>query len=218
MPTRDELLDLFRKSGALLEGHFRLFDVRPAQPRHTRSARWCSSSRRTPRCSATPSRLTRTKAAAASTVRPRRRRLADRRHRPRGRPRARRPRDFRRTSGRQLLHAACAGFTISESDRVLVVEDVLTTGGSTRETMLVASGVPVGGSSARRRSSIGAAAGRAEALDVPFHALLGIFADLPTYQPESCPLCAAGAAGGEARVAAGAHLMRPLTTTCAPGW
>ena len=24
MPTRDELLDLFRKSGALLEGHFRL--------------------------------------------------------------------------------------------------------------------------------------------------------------------------------------------------
>ena len=24
MPTRDDLLDLFRKSGALLEGHFRL--------------------------------------------------------------------------------------------------------------------------------------------------------------------------------------------------
>src|SRR5207302_8415026 len=30
------------------------------------------------------------------------------------------------------------GFVISESDRVLVVEDVLTTGGSTRETMQVA--------------------------------------------------------------------------------
>ena len=30
------------------------------------------------------------------------------------------------------------GFTLSETDRVLVVEDVLTTGGSTRETMQVA--------------------------------------------------------------------------------
>jgi orotate phosphoribosyltransferase len=30
------------------------------------------------------------------------------------------------------------GFTLSSDDRVLVVEDVLTTGGSTRETMQVA--------------------------------------------------------------------------------
>ena len=40
------------------------------------------------------------------------------------------------------------GFTLSENDRVLVVEDVVTTGGSTRETMQVAQG---GGGAGRRR-------------------------------------------------------------------
>ena len=42
--------------------------------------------------------------------------------------------------------------------------------------------------SARRPSSTGAAASRD--LDVPFHALATV--SLPTYQPEECPLCAAG--------------------------
>ena len=46
---------------------------------------------------------------------------------------ARRPRAVRRAAGR-----ACStlrrGFTLSAADRVLVVEDVITTGGSTRET------------------------------------------------------------------------------------
>ena len=79
------------------------------------------------------------------------------------------------------------GFMLSESDRVLVIEDVLTTGGSTRETMQVASaagGHVVGAASIVDRS------GGAVAFDVPFHALLAV--DLPTYQPEACPLCAQG--------------------------
>jgi orotate phosphoribosyltransferase len=79
------------------------------------------------------------------------------------------------------------GFVIAENDRVLVVEDVLTTGGSTRETMQVArasGGQVVGAASIVNRSG-----GRA-AFDVPFASLLDI--DLPTYEPNECPLCAQG--------------------------
>src|SRR5258706_8088138 len=79
------------------------------------------------------------------------------------------------------------GFMISENDRVLVVEDVLTTGGSTRETMQVAraaGGQVVGAASIVNRS------GRPADLGVPFVSLLDI--DLPTYEPDKCPLCAQG--------------------------
>jgi orotate phosphoribosyltransferase len=69
---------------------------------------------------------------------------------------------------------------------VLVVEDVVTTGGSTRETMQVA--VAAGG------RVVGATAivdrGGAGSFDVPFRSLVSI--TLPTYEPERCPLCAQG--------------------------
>jgi orotate phosphoribosyltransferase len=85
------------------------------------------------------------------------------------------------------------GFVIAESDRVLVVEDVLTTGGSTRETMQVATaagGHVVGAASIVDRSP-STGSGQAEPkFDVPFVTLLNI--DLPTYEPDKCPLCAQG--------------------------
>jgi orotate phosphoribosyltransferase len=79
------------------------------------------------------------------------------------------------------------GFTLGERDRVLVVEDVLTTGGSTRETMQVAkaAGAQVVGAASIVDRSDGSAR-----FDVPFHALLDIA--LPTYEPGKCPLCAQG--------------------------
>lgn len=79
------------------------------------------------------------------------------------------------------------GFALEPSDRVLVVEDVVTTGGSTRETMQVAraAGATVVGACAIVDRS-----GGNPGLDVPFHALLPMA--LPTYQPEACPLCAKG--------------------------
>jgi orotate phosphoribosyltransferase len=78
------------------------------------------------------------------------------------------------------------GFILSETDRVLVVEDVVTTGGSTRETMQVATaagGRVVGAASIVDR-------GGAASLEVPFRSLVAIA--LPTYEPERCPLCAQG--------------------------
>ena len=76
---------------------------------------------------------------------------------------------------------------LSENDRVLVIEDVVTTGGSTRETMQVAAAA--GGHVVGAASIVDRSGGRTE-LSVPFHALLEI--DLPTYEPDACPLCAKG--------------------------
>jgi orotate phosphoribosyltransferase len=86
------------------------------------------------------------------------------------------------------------GFTLSPGERVLVVEDVVTTGGSTRETIEVAraaGAVVLGAGAIIDRSGPSTGAGQAgPGLDVAFHALATV--SLPTYQPESCPLCAAG--------------------------
>jgi orotate phosphoribosyltransferase len=89
-----------------------------------------------------------------------------------------------RQDGKLMLRR---GFTLSPGEKVLVVEDVVTTGGSTRETIDVARAA--GATVVAAGAIIDRSAGN-QGLDVPFHALAAI--SLPTYQPESCPLCAAG--------------------------
>jgi orotate phosphoribosyltransferase len=77
------------------------------------------------------------------------------------------------------------GFTLSDADRVLVVEDVLTTGGSTRETASIAQtfgAQVVGAAVIVDRGSDPAR------LNLPLQALVKL--QVPTYQPETCPLCA----------------------------
>jgi orotate phosphoribosyltransferase len=79
------------------------------------------------------------------------------------------------------------GFSLAPGERVLVVEDVVTTGGSTRETMEVAranGGLVVGAAAIIDRS------GGEQHMDVPFRALATV--SLPTYQPDACPLCKDG--------------------------
>jgi orotate phosphoribosyltransferase len=79
------------------------------------------------------------------------------------------------------------GFMLAPDDRVVVIEDVVTTGGSTKETMAVASsaGAAVVGAGAVIDRS-----GGASNLGVPFHALVSL--TLATYPPEACPMCQAG--------------------------
>ena len=79
------------------------------------------------------------------------------------------------------------GFTLAPADRVVVIEDVVTTGGSTRETMAVAAqaGATVVGAGAIVDRS-----GGASSLDVPFRALVAL--SLATHAADQCPLCAAG--------------------------
>lgn len=79
------------------------------------------------------------------------------------------------------------GFVLGAGDRVLVVEDVITTGGSTRETMRVA--VAAGGHVVGAASIVDRSGGAAH-FDVPVHSLLSIA--LPTFEPGACPSCAQG--------------------------
>jgi orotate phosphoribosyltransferase len=79
------------------------------------------------------------------------------------------------------------GFALNPGERVLVVEDVLTTGGSTRETMEVAraAGAQVVGAAALVDRS-----GGTIDLGLPYKTLITI--TLPTYDPADCPLCRQG--------------------------
>jgi orotate phosphoribosyltransferase len=89
-----------------------------------------------------------------------------------------------RQDGKLMLRR---GFALTPGERVLVVEDVVTTGGSTRETIEVAraAGAQVVGA-----ASIIDRSGGQQSLDVPYHALATLA--VPTYEPQACPLCAAG--------------------------
>jgi orotate phosphoribosyltransferase len=178
--TRDALLDLFRRSGALLEGHFRL-----SSGLHSAGYLQCALVLQDP---ASAELLGRAIAARTNTLR------ATVVLSPAlggviighevGRALGVRAIFAERQDGALMLRR---GFSLSERDRVLVIEDVLTTGGSTRETMQVAraAGAQVIGVAAIVDRSAGAVR-----FDVPFHALLDI--ELPTYEPEQCPLCAQG--------------------------
>jgi len=180
--TRDELLDLYRRSGALLDGHFRL-----TSGLHSPGYLQCALVLQHP--------------PHAEAL---------------GRAIADHTRDLRPTVvlspalggvvighevGRALgVRAIFAerqdgaltlrrGFALDPGEKVIVVEDVVTTGGSTRETMDVAraaGAIVVGACAIVDRS------GGKQGLDVPFHALLPM--DVTTYQPEECPLCKQGIA------------------------
>jgi orotate phosphoribosyltransferase len=89
-----------------------------------------------------------------------------------------------REQGRMTLRR---GFSIVPGERALVVEDVVTTGGSTREVIdvVAAAGgkvVGVGALIDRHTGSLD--------FNVPFHALLRL--EIATYAPDSCPLCQSG--------------------------
>ncbi|MEO7192942.1 MAG: orotate phosphoribosyltransferase [Vicinamibacterales bacterium] len=79
------------------------------------------------------------------------------------------------------------GFTLEAGDRVVVIEDVLTTGKSTKETMVV---VTAGGATVVAAGAIMDRSGGTADLGVPFHVLSAVA--VPAYSPEQCPMCAAG--------------------------
>src|SRR5512142_251736 len=179
---REHLLDVFRRSGALLEGHFRL-----SSGLHSPGYLQCALVLQHPEHAAALGAALgeRVRALRATTV------LS--------------PALGGLIIGHEVARAVGAraifveredgvftlrrGFTISETERVLVVEDVVTTGGSTRETMQAAraAGAQVVGAASIVDRSGGA--GRSS-LDVPLASLLAI--SLPTYDPAACPLCAQG--------------------------
>src|SRR3954466_14779872 len=81
------------------------------------------------------------------------------------------------------------GFTLAPSDRVVVIEDVITTGGSTRETIAAAEAAGAHVSAAGAIIDRGADPSR---LNIPLQALVQM--EVAAYPAESCPLCAKGLA------------------------
>ncbi|MEW6127751.1 MAG: orotate phosphoribosyltransferase [Acidobacteriota bacterium] len=79
------------------------------------------------------------------------------------------------------------GFALEKDEPVLVVEDVVTTGGSTRDTIEAVE--RTGGRVVAAASIIDRSGGTA---DVGVKRLALHTLEVPTYQPDACPLCAAG--------------------------
>jgi orotate phosphoribosyltransferase len=180
MPTRDDLLDLFRSSGALLDGHFRL-----SSGLHSAGYLQCALILQHP---AHAEAIGRAVAGLVADLTP---------------TVVLSPaiggivigHEVGRALGVRAIFAERQdaaltlrrGFTLSESDRVLVVEDVLTTGRSTRETIDVATTT---GARVVGVASIIDRSGGAARFDVPFRSLADVA--LPVYEPGTCPLCAQG--------------------------
>jgi len=177
---REAVLELFRKSGALLEGHFRL-----SSGLHSGTYLQCALVLQHPR------HAERLGQALAALLRPLEPTVV---LSPAlggliighevGRGLGVRAIFAERQDGAMALRR---GFSLEADDRVVVIEDVVTTGGSTKETMAVArqAGATVVGAGAVIDRS-----GGTTDLDVPFRALAAI--TVATHQPDACPKCAAG--------------------------
>jgi orotate phosphoribosyltransferase len=178
--TADSVLDRFRQAGALLEGHFRLTSGLHSSGylqcalvlQHPAEAEACGADI-AERVRALGVQVVLSPALGGIVI-----------GQEVGRALGVRAIFAERQDGKLMLRR---GFSLAAGDRVLVVEDVVTTGGSTRETIDVAraaGALVVGAASIIDRS------GGQQSLDVPYHALATV--SLPTYQPDACPLCAAG--------------------------
>jgi orotate phosphoribosyltransferase len=79
------------------------------------------------------------------------------------------------------------GFNVQKGEKILVVEDVITTGGSTRECMaaLEQNGADI----IAAASIVDRSDGKAD-VGVPRTSLVSL--DVPSYEASACPLCAAG--------------------------
>src|SRR5687768_8202223 len=175
----DSILDIFRKHGALLEGHFRLTSGLHS-PGYLQCALVLQHPREAEACGEAIASLVRMLDVEAVLA----------------------PalggivigHEVARALGVRALFAERQeagltlrrGFSLLPGERVLVVEDVVTTGGSTRETIDVARSA--GGTVVRAAAIIDRSGGE-QGLDGPCHALATV--PFPTYPADAYPLCAA---------------------------
>jgi orotate phosphoribosyltransferase len=180
--TDAEVLDLFRQSGALLEGHFRLSSGLHSD-RYLQSALVLQHPELASRLGAALADRTR-HLQATVVLSPALGGIVIGQEV--GRALNVRAIFAERQDGTLTLRR---GFSLSPSDRVLVVEDVITTGGSTRETIAVAEahGARVLGAAA----IIDRGTDRSR-LNLPLQTLVRL--EVAAYPPEACPMCAKGLA------------------------
>lgn len=180
--TQDEVLDIFKRSGALLEGHFLL-----TSGLHSDRYLQCAlvlqhPSQAAALCSALAARLNELAGPPDLVIAPAlggilvAHEVA----------RAAQVRALfaERQDGKLTLRR---GFQIKPGEKAYVVEDVVTTGGSTRETMEVVT--RAGGVVIAAGSLIDRTGGRTD-LGVARTALAVL--DIPAFHPDECPLCKTG--------------------------
>jgi orotate phosphoribosyltransferase len=180
--TQDDVLELFKKSGALLQGHFRL-----TSGLHSDRYLQCALVLQHPQQaavlgSAMAALLREMDSSADFVIAPALGGILV-------------AHEVARNIGVRALFAERQdgvlklrrGFRIEPGERGYVVEDVVTTGGSTRETMDVVE--QAGGSVIATGSLIDRSGGKVD-LGAPRVALAVL--DVPTFSPEECPLCKAG--------------------------
>ena len=80
------------------------------------------------------------------------------------------------------------GFAVQPGQKVLLVEDVITTGGSVREVLELVR--QAGGDVVGVGSIVDRTGGRID-FGVPFHSVISM--EVESYEPSECPLCKAGA-------------------------
>lgn len=176
-----DLLDLFRSSGALLEGHF-LLTSGLHSPKYLQCALVLQDPATATRLGAQLAEALRPVASGAQTVvAPALGGVLVAHEVARGL--GGRGLFTERQEGVMRLRR---GFTLRKGEPVVVVEDVITTGGSTREVMDV---VRTHGAEVAAVGSLVDRSGGAD-LGVPRRALLAL--DVPTWSADACPLCAEG--------------------------
>jgi orotate phosphoribosyltransferase len=180
--TQDDVLELFKKSGALLEGHFRL-----TSGLHSDRYLQCALVLQHPQQaallgSALAARLRELGSSADFVIAPALGGILV-------------AHEVARNLGARGIFAERQegllklrrGFRIEPGEKGYVVEDVVTTGGSTKETMDVveqAGGIVIAAGSLIDRSG-----GKVD-IGKPRVALAVL--DVPAFTPEECPLCKAG--------------------------
>jgi len=180
--TQDEVLQMFRDSGALLEGHFRL-----TSGLHSDRYLQCALVLQHPKQAAAlgaalAARLKALGKAPDLVIAPALGGILV-------------AHEVARALGMRGLFAERQdgilklrrGFRIEPGEKAYVVEDVVTTGGSTRETMDVV--IQAGGIVLAAGSLVDRTGGRTD-LGVPRVALAVL--DIPAFPPDECPLCKSG--------------------------
>ena len=180
--TKDEVLQLFKQSGALLEGHFRL-----SSGLHSDRYLQCALVLQNPKQAtilgaALAARLRTISETPDLVIAPALGGILV-------------AHEVAREAGVRGLFAERQdgvlrlrrGFRIEPGEKAYVVEDVVTTGGSTRETMDV---VPKAGAVVLAAGSLIDRSGGRTDLGVPRMAMAVL--DVPAFSPDECPLCKTG--------------------------
>ncbi len=180
--TQDEILALFRNSGALLEGHFRL-----SSGLHSSRYLQCALVLQHPDFAATlgsalAARMSQLAGLPGLVIAPALGGILVAHEV--ARALGVRALFVERQEGALVLRR---GFRIESGETCFVVEDVVTTGGSTRETMDVVA--RSGGVVTAAGAIIDRSGGRTD-LGVPKGALAIL--DVPNYSPDDCPMCRSG--------------------------